>query len=278
MKTLLAIAAIVLAIYLLVVAFYAVKQRSLIYYPTTLPMDLAREQARALGGAPWLGAGGEWWGWTLPPAAGTEGEPRRAVVFHGNAGMALNRGYYADLLAGFSTSGPWRVHVFEYPGYGPRGGNPGEAAFAAAAVKAVDALIEQRPEPLLIIGESIGSGVAAGIARRRPEAVAALLLITPFDSLVDVARHHMPYLPTGLVLKDRYDNVDALKAFDKPLVVVTAGRDTIIPPERAGPLLERHPGPVLHVAQPEAGHNSLDFDPGRSPWPEIDRFIDSTLR
>ncbi len=278
MKTLLAIAATVFAIYVLVVVFYALKQRSLIYYPTTLPLDLAREQAQALDGSPWRGAGGEWWGWTKAIAAGTNGRPRRAVVFHGNAGMALNRGYYADLLAGFHESGPWRVHVFEYPGYGPRGGEPGEAAFAAAALKAVDALIEQRPEPLLIIGESIGSGVAAGIARRRPEAVAALLLITPFDSLVDVAHHHMPYLPTGLVLKDRYDNVDALKAFARPLVVVTAGQDTIIPPERAVPLLEQHPGPVLHVVQSEAGHNTLHFDPDRSPWPAIDRFIDSSLR
>ncbi|NKI36088.1 alpha/beta hydrolase [Wenzhouxiangella sp. XN79A] len=279
MKTLLAVAAALVAIYLVLVAFHALKQRSLIYYPTTIPLDLARAQAAALGGEPWTGPDGQWWGWTREAAgAHPEASPKRALVFHGNAGMALNRGDYADLLAGFAESGPWSVYVFEYPGYGPRSGEPGEEAFARAADAAVDQLRVEDPAPLLILGESIGSGVAAGVAHRRPEAVDALVLITPFDSLVNLARHHMPYLPAGLLLRDRYDNIEALGGYRKPLAVMTAGQDRIVPVRFADPLLRQHAGPVLHATQSGADHNTLDFDPADPSWHSIDRFLNAELR
>ena len=278
MKTLLTVVAALIAIYLLLLAFYALKQRSLIYYPATVSLELARQQAVALGATPWIGPDGQWWGWTREAAgAHPEALPKRALVFHGNAGMALNRGYYAGLLAGFDESGPWSVYVFEYPGYGPRSGEPGEEAFARAADAAVDQLLAEAATPLLILGESLGSGVAAGVAHRRPEAVDALVLVTPFDSLVHVARHHMPWLPAGWLLRDRYDNLDALKAFDKPLVVVTAGRDTIIPPHRAEPLVQQHTGDVLHSTQPQAGHNTMRFAPDHPPWQAVDRFLATTV-
>jgi pimeloyl-ACP methyl ester carboxylesterase len=187
--------------------------------------------------------------------------------------MALNRRYYAEMLSGFQRSGPWEVLVFEYPGYGPRPGRPGEGEFTAAALAAVDELIAQRAEPLLIIGESIGSGVASSVVGERPGAVAAVMLITPFDSLVNLARHHMPLLPAGLLLKDRFDNLAALSDYRGPLVVISAEDDTIVPPAFAAPLLEQHGGPLLHEMQASAGHNSLHFRPNRAPWPSVDRFL-----
>jgi pimeloyl-ACP methyl ester carboxylesterase len=274
MKTLLSLVASLVVAYLLLLAFYALKQRSLIYYPSTIDREQAHQQASMLGGEPWLSASGEWIGWFLPVDPGAGGAaPNRAVVFHGNAGMALNRDYYARLLSGFSRSGPWEVYVFEYPAYGPRSGELGEEAFLAAAERAADELLENQSAPLLIIGESIGSGVAAGLASRRPESVAALMLITPFDSLVHLANHHFPYLPAGLVLKDRFDNVQALEGFDRPLVVVTAGRDTIVPANFAEPLLQQHSGPLHHEVQIDAGHNTLSFDPNEPSWRAVDAFL-----
>lgn len=274
MKTILTIGAVTGLIYLLFVAFYALMQRSLIYYPTSVPIELVRQMAEGLDGVPWLGSEGHWQGWKVETGATATDEKRsRAIVFHGNAGMALNRSYYADLLSGFEASGPWVVYVFEYPGYGPRQGSPGADAFAVAAVKAVDELLALDPEPLLIIGESIGSGVASDLAHQRPNAVSALLLITPFDSMVNLARHHMPFLPVGLLLRDRYNNREALLNFDKPLIVVTAGKDTIVPARLAEPLINQHSGPILHKVQPDAGHNSLHFNPEQSPWSAVDEFL-----
>ena len=278
MKTILATGAVIGLIYLLFVAFYALMQRSLIYYPTSVPIEQARQMAEALGGAPWLSSDGSWQGWKIetgavPPEGNRPRAMARALVFHGNAGMALNRSYYADLLSGLTASGPWEVYVFEYPGYGPREGTPSENAFVNAAVDAVDELLIMNPDPMLIIGESIGSGVASELVRRRPDAVTALLLITPFDSMVNVARHHMPFLPVGLLLRDRYNNREALLNFDKPLVVVTAGEDTIVPETLAKPLINQHAGPILNKVQHDAGHNSLHFNPEQSPWSAIDEFL-----
>ena len=114
MKTVLTIGAVIGSIYLLFVVLYAVKQRSLIYYPTTVPIEPARQMAEGLGGAPWMGSEGQWQGWKVETGATATGAKRsRVVVFHGNAGMALNRSYYAELLLGFEVSGPWEVYIFE---------------------------------------------------------------------------------------------------------------------------------------------------------------------
>lgn len=277
MKLFLTVAATLVGAYLLLVLIYALMQRSLIYYPLVVPLAQAERQAADLGVTPWLDAQGRWQGWVYRPVQPPLGAPAgRALVFHGNAGMALNRGYYARLLSGFRRSGPWEVHVFEYPGYGPRPGSPGEQEFTAAALAAVDELIAQRAEPLLIIGESIGSGVASAVVRERPAAVAAVMLVTPFDSLVKLARYHMPFLPAGLLLQDRYDNLAALSNFTGPLVVITAGQDEIIPATFAEPLLGQHSGPRLQEIQSDAGHNTLHFNPQRSPWPAVDDFLAAT--
>jgi len=274
-KTILTLALVLGAVYTLLVLFYAWKQRDLIYYPTGIPEAQARQEAEALGGRPWLSPEGEWLGWRIDTAGATQGQARRAVVFHGNAGMALNRGYYAQLLAGFTRSGPWAVHVFEYPGYGPRDGDPSEAAFVTAAVQAVDDLLHDHPEPLLIIGESIGSGVASSVVHQRPDAVAALMLITPFDSMANVAGHHMPWLPVRALMRDRYDNLAALRDYGGAMIVITAGEDRIVPASFAQPLLDQHAGPLLHETQTSAGHNSLHFQANQAPWPEVDAFLAS---
>lgn len=151
--------------------------------------------------------------------------------------MALNRDYYDYLLSGLQRFEPWDVFVFEYPGYGPRQDQTSESEFMAAALEAVDQLLAKSPDPLLIIGELIGSGVASGLVRERPEAVAALMLITPFDSIVNIARYHMPYLPAGVLLRDRFDNIVALSDYRGPLIAITATDDTMVPLMFAEPML-----------------------------------------
>lgn len=274
MKTLLSLIIIPGLVYVSIIAVYAVAQRSLIYYPQKLSIEQARMQAAALGGTPWVSKDGSWLGWKASPLRDSKAvKPRRALVFHGNAGMALNRDYYVDLLSGFSASGPWDVYIHEYPGYGPRPGTPNEQTLVSAAVSAADQLITSNPEPLLIIGESLGSGVASALARERPDVVAALLLITPFDSMVNVANHHMPWLPARFLLRDRYENLQALAGFKQALLVITAGNDEIIPEVLSQPLLHQHSGRLLFKSQIGQGHNTLQFRPGQAPWPEVDQFL-----
>ena len=92
--------------------------------------------------------------------------------------------------------------------------------------------------PLLVIGESLGAGVAAAASARQREAIAGLLLITPWDRLENVAAHHYPWLPVKWLLRDRYDSTSHLKSFGRPIVLAIAEHDSIVPARFGNALYE----------------------------------------
>jgi pimeloyl-ACP methyl ester carboxylesterase len=148
---------------------------------------------------------------------------------HGNAGQSLDRQYWTDLFLGLEQSGPWEVYILEYPGYGPRDGRPAEQVLRREALQAVDQLLAARREPLLLLGESLGSGVASHVVAARPDAVAGLILVTPFSSLLAAARYHLPFLPVSMLMRDRYDNLQQLAAYEGPMVIITGSEDRTVP-------------------------------------------------
>jgi pimeloyl-ACP methyl ester carboxylesterase len=260
-------------VYLAVVLVFTLMQRSFIYFPETQSLDTALSSVERIGGSPWQDADGDWLGWQQL----TPGTSRRVLVMHGNAGQALDRRYWTELFRGLPESGPWEVIVLEYPGYGARTGEPSEQTLSTAAVQAMDLLQAQRPGPVLLLGESLGSGVAAHVAAARPEAVAGIVLVTPFASLGAVAQHHLPFLPVALLLRDRFETLDLLSDFEGPLVIVTGSADDTVPEQFALPLKTAHQGKLLHWSQPDAGHNTVDMNPRAQGWREIDAFLAAQL-
>lgn len=194
------------------------------------------------------------------------------VILHGNAGHAAHRAWYADVLAGEGL----RVILAEYPGYGSRPGKLGEAALVADAAETLKLVGEAFSGPLILAGESLGAGVAAAVARRTK--VDALLLITPWDSLERVARHHYPWLPTGLLLRDRYDSVLNLSGFDGRLALVVAEDDSIVPARHAQRLYESFSGAKRLSIVRGAEHNDWmnSLEPGQ--WEKIIAFLLATDR
>jgi len=192
-------------------------QNHLLYFP-----DRASVAEMATGGlAPWP-ASDDFRGLLAEPAT-----PPRAtvIVFHGNAGHAGHRRYYVDVLTRLGL----RVILAEYPAYGARSGELGEQSLVADAERTISLARELYRGPLLIIGESLGAGVAAAASARQRDAVAGVLLVTPWDKLENVARHHYPLLPVRSLLRDRYDSVTNLVSFGRPVFVAVAERDRIIP-------------------------------------------------
>ena len=92
----------------------------------------------------------------------------------------------------------WSLALVNYRGYGESDGKPSEAALFGDALAVFDALA-RRPDVdasrIVLVGRSLGSGVAAYVAAERP--VAAVVLISPYDSMTAVARRHYPWLPVG---------------------------------------------------------------------------------
>lgn len=174
-----------------------------------------------------------------------------AIVFHGNAGHVGDRAFYAQALVPLGL----RVILAEYPGYGPRAGTPGEASLVADAEQTVALAHRQYGGPLLLVGESLGAAVAAAAAARQRDLTAGLLLITPWDRLVHVGAHHYPWLPVQWMLRDDYDSSARLAQFDRPVVVVVAQRDTIVPARLGSALHAALGGPKRLVVIEASDHN-----------------------
>lgn len=174
-----------------------------------------------------------------------------AIVFHGNAGHAGHRAYYAAALTGLGL----RVILAEYPGYGPRGGALGERSLVDDAEQTLAMAHRLHGPPLLLIGESLGAGVAAAAGARQQDKTAGMLLITPWDRLEHVAADHYPWLPVRWLLRDRYDSTAHLATFGRPVMVVVAEHDTIVPARFGTALHESLPGPKRLSIIEAAGHN-----------------------
>lgn len=173
------------------------------------------------------------------------------IVFHGNAGHAGHREFYAAALTRLGLN----VILAEYPGYGPRGGALGERNLVDDAEQTIALAHRQLGPPLLIIGESLGAGVAAAAAARLRDQTAGLLLITPWDRLEHVAGYHYPWLPVRWMLRDRYDSAAHLVSFGRPVMVAVAARDRVVPARFGIALYEALSDPKRLALVEGAEHN-----------------------
>jgi hypothetical protein len=224
----------------------ALIQDHLLYFPEKLPLPRLLEDARRDDLRAWPPKG-EWRGLVREPQG-----PVRAtlLLFHGNAGHAGHRSYYAN-LARLGL----RVILAEYPGYGPREGSLSEEFLVSDAAETIRRVKAEFREPLLLAGESLGAGVAAAAHARVPDAAAAVLLITPWDTLANIASHHYPWLPVRLLLRDRYDSVAHLSTRRNPVAVVVAERDSVVPARYGKHLFDEIPGAKRMWQISGADHN-----------------------
>lgn len=248
-------------------------QRQLIYFPSKAQPDVLSGLASRMSLQAWHDSEGMAIGWKT---AGSPSARYRMLVFHGNAGYALDRNYFVSGLRALGNQ--WDVFLFEYPGYGSREGTPSEANFKAAATQALQVLLETDSRPVFITGESLGSGVASFLANIFSKQVAGLLLVTPFSSLIDVAAHHYPFLPLRILLSERYDSREALSHYGGPVAFLLAGRDEVVTTESGQQLYDSYGGPKwLHI-EAQAGHNTLPYNPGAPWWGEVTNFLTVSSR
>jgi hypothetical protein len=162
----------------------------------------------------------------------------------------------------------FRVVLAEYPGYGGRPGKPGEVEFVANAQATLRLVHEQFGDPVVLWGESLGSGVAAAVAAQPAAPVAGVVLVTPWASLPELALELYPFLPMRWLLLDRYDSVANLREFRGPVAVVVAGADEIIPPRHGLRLYEALADPKRLWIVEGAGHNDWMARTDRELWRE----------
>jgi len=170
-------------------------------------------------------------------------DPRNVwLMLHGNGGQAADRAY-----AMFAFDPADSVYILEYPGYGQRAGQPSRRAFDAAAREGYADLRARFPgKPVCVAGESIGSGPASMLSRASP-APDKIVLVVPFDRIVDVAHDHVRWLPVGLILMGTWDNVDALHGYKGPIEIFGAEKDEVIGVRHARALAASVPQAKFHL-------------------------------
>jgi pimeloyl-ACP methyl ester carboxylesterase len=126
-------------------------------------------------------------------------------------------------------------------------------------------------EPVTLVGESLGSGVAVQVAAALMKKPARLVLLTPFVSLVDIARKVFPWVPVELLLRHRFESNRQLLEYKGPVSVLIAGRDEVLGADQGRALgaIAHSRGPTAVVEIAEASHSDWCDRITESQWSEL---------
>ena len=244
------------------IALLYIFQGALIFFPQPVPSQNREpfaEYALTLANE-----GKQLRGWYVP---GKVSASRPLVVYYGGNAEEVSGNLWdmARLEAG--------AYLFmNYRGYGDSEGKPSQQNLCRDALYILDTLADREQIPLnhiVLVGRSLGSGVAVHVAAHRP--VRGVILVTPFDSLLKVARRHYPVLPVRLLLKHPFDSAALAPNISIPALILIARQDTIIPQQHAIRLSEVWGGPVESIIIDGVGHNDIQMAPRY--WKAINAFL-----
>lgn len=247
MSRILWLLAVFAAFYVVICVALLVFQRSLIYIPQPLAISHPDTLLRLPVDAGEVLV-------SVRPQAG----PKALIYFGGNAeDVSRNLPEFAQAFPEHA------LYLLHYRGFAGSAGAPSEEAIQRDAQALFDRVHAAHPDTV-VMGRSLGSGVAIRLASQRP--ASRLLLITPFDSLQTIAARQFPYLPIKWLLKDRFESSTYAARIRVPTLLIAAEQDEIIPYSSTEELY-RHfaPGVATLKVIPGKGHNSISASPAYLP-------------
>ncbi len=187
--------------------------------------------------------------WTLNP-----GKEKALIYFGGNAeNVAYNIDDFSILFADRT------VYLVNYRGYGGSSGSPYEKGFYSDALFIYDHFMKQHTA-LSVMGRSVGAAVATYLASKRD--IEKLILVTPFDSAVNVGKKIYWFFPMGLILKEKLDSVGRAAKITTDTLIIAAANDRIIPYEHTHKLVQAFSKTGVEVVTlDDTGHNTVHLHP-----------------
>lgn len=183
-----------------------------------------------------------------------EREGPNALIYLG--GNAEDPGYS---LPGLAAAFPEHaIYLLHYRGYGGSTGRPSETALVSDALALYDRVRVAHGD-IVIVGRSLGSGIAVQMASKRP--VARLVLVTPYDSLLEVAARQFPLLPVRWLMLDKFESWKYVPMIVAPTLIIAAEHDEVIPRESTDALFERFGDGAASKIVAGAGHNTISEYP-----------------
>lgn len=241
MRTFVTVLAVAVLVYLAACAALFYFQRSLIYFPQATAQSADKVTLEVEGA-------------TLHIAARPHGGADAVIYFGGNAEDVSAT--MPELATAFPAQALFLMH---YRGYGGSSGAPSEQALHQDALALFDKVHAQHPR-VVVVGRSLGSGIAVRLATLRP--VVRLVLVTPYDSLQDLAASLYPMFPVRWLLADKFESKRYAPLVQVPTTIVAAERDEVIPRASTDQLHASFAAGVarMHVL-PGVGHNTISAHP-----------------
>ena len=238
-RTLMSLVALIVAVYLVLCAALFFFQRSLIYFPR--PNAVSGSDSQLILSMPDA---------RVSVITRERVGPRALIYFGGNAeDVSRNLPEFAEAFPDYA------VYLLNYRGFGGSGGSPSEAAIAEDALALFDQVYASHPQ-ISLIGRSLGSGVAVRLASQRP--VQHLILVTPYNSLEEIAVRQYPWMPVKWLLKDRFESGRYAAHIHVPTLLLAASDDEVIPRDSTQRLLQSFPKGVATLRiVPDSAHNSI---------------------
>jgi len=159
------------------------------------------------------------------------------IYFGGNADDATRILLHAKSLKEFD------IVSFNYRGYVRSEGKPSEKAIFSDALKIYDKFAKNKNA--IVMGRSLGTGVATYLASRRP--IKGVILITPYDSIASIGQKIYPYLPVYFLSKHKFESIKYILDVKAPVGLIEVVNDETIPKYHFDKLREKVPNLALHV-------------------------------
>jgi len=236
--------------------WFAVNERSLVFYP--MARASIAPQAAGLKGVAEVSIatedGERLYGWWAPPQPG-----HGAVIYLVGKGLVLSDG--AGLFGDLADHG-FGVLGIDYRGNGASTGRPSESGLRADARAAFDFVRGAAPQArIAAFGESLGTGIAVGLAHDRP--VAGILLNSPYASIVRMFELRGMPLPYRLLMADPLDSEALIGGLGVPVMILHSRADQAIPIAEARRLYAAAREPKEMIEIDGADHGELWFGPTR---------------
>ncbi|WCE31882.1 alpha/beta hydrolase [Vibrio sp. SCSIO 43137] len=188
-------------------------------------------------------------GWVL-----NQKQNRALIYYGGNAeSIEANIPFFKAVLPDYA------VYLIPYRGYSNNSGSPTEKALYRDALQIFDS-VNSKHDSVSLVGRSLGSGIATYVAANRQ--IDKLVLVTPFDSVENVAREVYWMFPVSLLLKDKYNSAGRVNEITAQTYIFTAEKDAVIPKERTDQLIAEFDNQLKEsVIISGAGHNNISQFP-----------------
>jgi pimeloyl-ACP methyl ester carboxylesterase len=242
-----------LFLYFLIIAYVYFNQQNLLYHPyddKSTPQMFGMQKTKEV----FLEAsdGNKIQAWYKKP-----GKLGKMVIFyHGNTG---NIPYKIDKLSVLDDLG-YGYLIPSWRGFGKSEGKPSKEGIyndARAAVEFLNSEGYDVAKDVILVGESLGSGVAVKMASEHK--FLAMFLITPYDSMANVANFHYPFLPARLLIKDNYNAIDHIEQVDIPMLIIHGDDDKTIPDELSASLFAKaQMEQKKRIIYKDIGHTTYD--------------------